>query len=107
MALKFFHFLALMNPCLASSLVHLVISPIASEETVEKLNQLIYEHNFHFKSLYPDCPFTPKLHYLSHFADQIFNFGPGRNHWCTRLEAKHGFIKALPVNISSQINGTK
>jgi hypothetical protein len=39
-------------------------------------------------------------------ADQIFNFGPGKNHWCTRLEAKHGFIKALPVNISSQINGT-
>jgi hypothetical protein len=75
-------------------ITHLVISPIASEETVEKLNQLIYEHNFHFKSLYPDCPFTPKLHYLSHFADQIFNFGPGRNHWCTRLEAKHGFIKA-------------
>lgn len=61
---------------------------------MEKLNQLIYEHNFHFKSLYPDCPFTPKLHYLSHLADQIFNFGPGRNHWCIRLEAKHGFIKA-------------
>ena len=82
-------------------ITHLVISPIASIETVEKL---IHEHHFHFKSLYPDRAFTPILHYLSHFADQIFNFGPGRNHWCTRLEAKHGFIKALPENISSQKN---
>jgi hypothetical protein len=45
---------------------------IASIETVEKL---IHEHNFHFKSLYPDRAFTPILHYLSHLADQIFNFG--------------------------------
>lgn len=74
-------------------ITHLVISPIASEETVEKLNQLISQHNYHFKILYPDFVFTPKLHFLSHLPDQIFNFGPGRNHWCTRLEAKHGFIK--------------
>jgi hypothetical protein len=32
-------------------ITHLVISPIASIETVEKL---IHEHHFHFKSLYPD-----------------------------------------------------
>ncbi|CAG2215378.1 unnamed protein product [Mytilus edulis] len=72
----------------------LVISPIASDDTVNSLTQLIYEHNLNFKELYPDVDFTPKLHFMTHFPDQIKKFGPGRNHWCVRFEAKHNLFKS-------------
>ena len=71
----------------------LAISPVASAETVDSLHQIVYEHNSSFKKLYQDVDLTPKFHYLTHLADQINIFGPGRNHWCMRLEAKHGLIK--------------
>ncbi|XP_062578360.1 uncharacterized protein LOC134240278 isoform X1 [Saccostrea cucullata] len=71
----------------------LVISPVASSNTIMSLRQLIYSHNYSFRKLYPEILFTPKLHYLIHFPDQILKFGPARNHWCMRMEAKHGLFK--------------
>jgi len=71
----------------------LVISPYASCDSVQSLKQLIYTHNFNFLELYPHRSATPKLHYLTHFPRQILLFGPGRNHWCLRFEAKHGLFK--------------
>lgn len=87
----------------------LVISPIASDETIASLKQLIHDHNSNFSKLYPDIQFTPKLHYLCHFPNQILQFGPGRNHWCVRMEAKHSLFKnkkwknfkSLPLSVAS------
>jgi len=33
----------------------------------------------------------PKFHYLVHFPHQIIQYGPMRNHWCMRYEAKNVF----------------
>ena len=87
----------------------LVTSPVASGETIASLQQLIYDHNSQFALLYPDIQFTPKLHYLCHFPNQIRMFGPGRNHWCVRMEAKHSLFKnkkwrnfkSLPLSLAT------
>lgn len=71
----------------------LVISPLASQKSIATLKQLIFSHNYNFKKLFPHVNFTPKLHYLTHFPRQIILFGPARNHWCMRFEAKHGLFK--------------
>lgn len=70
----------------------LVISPIYSDETIDSSSQLIQEHNIKFKVLYPDTNFTPNLHFMTHFPEQLQRFRPGRNHWCVRFEAKHNLF---------------
>lgn len=71
----------------------LVLSPMSSSQCIDSLSQLIASHNHNFRELFPDVSFTPKLQFLSHLPMQIMYFGPGRNHWCIRLEAKHGLFK--------------
>lgn len=75
-------------------ITRLVISPISSSDTIDSLYVLIQEHNRNFKIIYPDVDFTPKLHFMGHLPNQIRKFGPGRNHWCTRFEAKHNLFKS-------------
>lgn len=94
--------------CGTIKLTLLVMSPIASFDTVETLEQLNYSFIYNFKKLHPDIPAFPKLHYLIHMPQQILNFGPGRNHMCTRMEAKHSLFKnkkwrnfkSLPLSIA-------
>ena len=63
--------------------------------TIASLQQSIYDYNKQFALLYPDIQFTPGLHYLYHFPNQIRMFGPERNHWCIRIEAKHRYLKKI------------
>ena len=75
------------------NITNLVLSPVASDTTVNNLEQLIHEHNSQFKILYPEVNLTPKFHYMVHFPNQIKKSGPGRNHHCVRFEAKHSLFK--------------
>ncbi len=71
----------------------LCTSPIAMPATVLCLKVLVARHNKSFQDAYPQQSFIPKLHYLTHLPQQIEKFGPARNHWCTRFEAKNGLFK--------------
>ena len=71
----------------------LCLSPVTSERTYSTMMYLIACHNKTFLELYPSNSFTPKLHYMIHFPKQMILFGPLRNHWCMRLEAKHSLFK--------------
>ena len=71
----------------------LCLSSIISQRTTESLKYNIAQYITRFMILYPAETFTPKLHYLIHFPDQIRLFGPPRMHWCMRFEAKNGFFK--------------
>ena len=68
-------------------------SPIALDTTVECLTIVVARHNVSYKEIYPDQSFIPKLHYLVHLPEQIRKFGPCRNHWCLRMEAKNSIFK--------------
>jgi len=71
----------------------LCTSPVATLCTVRSLEIVIAKHNSMFQVLYPDASYIPKMHYLIHLPNQILQFGPARNHWCMRMEAKNGFFK--------------
>ena len=71
----------------------LCTSPVATAATVYSLRLLVARHNHFFQEAYPDVSTTPKMHYLVHLPSQIENFGPLRNQWCMRMEAKNSFFK--------------
>jgi len=71
----------------------LCTSPVVTAATVYSLRLLVARHNHFFLEAYPDVSATPKMHYLVHLPSQIENFGPLRNHWCMRMEAKNSFFK--------------
>eukprot|EP00732_Lithocolla_globosa_P002850 Lithocolla_globosa_v1_NODE_2013_length_2207_cov_49.517658.p1 type:complete len:294 gc:universal NODE_2013_length_2207_cov_49.517658:667-1548(+) len=60
-----------------------------------------------FLALYSSVAYIPKLHYYLHLPSTLSRYGPLRNVWCMRLEAKHVQIKVwvsnfinLPYSIS-------
>jgi hypothetical protein len=65
------------------------------EKIIYDLEEKIHEYLIQFKSLNKTASFTPKMHYLSHFPNQLRNFGLLRNHACFRFEAKNGLITDL------------
>lgn len=71
----------------------LTLSPIASDITIHSLRHLVAAYNTNYVALYPSQNITPKHHYMIHLPDQLALFGPLRNHWCMRFEAKNGFFK--------------
>jgi len=64
-------------------------------DEVVALQDLIEEHRQKFLETHGKHNFTPKLHYLFHIPANILQFGPPRNYWCMRFEAKHRFFKRL------------
>ena len=80
---------------LLQKIMYLVTSPTLTEDGTATLKILITEHNQLFNELYPDLPFTPKMHYLTHLPNQISKFGPAKFHSCMRFEAKHGLFKGM------------
>ena len=59
------------NFLLMLTIIDYVFAPAISADIVDYLRQLIYEHHKAFRELYPDCPFTPKLHYIIHIPEWI------------------------------------
>ena len=52
-------------------ILDLVMSPRSTPAIASYLRQLIQEHYTYFCELYPDCPLTPKLHYMIHIPNWI------------------------------------
>lgn len=59
------------NFLLLLTIIDYVFAPAISADIVDYLRQLIYEHHKAFRELYPDCSFTPKLHYVIHIPEWI------------------------------------
>lgn len=74
-------------------IVQLCTSHRADDLTVAQLEHLIKTHNSHFTYLYPQASYIPKLHFLVHIPSQIHRFGPAKNLWAMRMEAKNGKFK--------------
>jgi hypothetical protein len=73
----------------------LCISPFVNGNTAAYLGELVFEYLTHFCLEYPKASVVPKMHYLLHLPLQMMRFGPLRNLWCMRFEAKHGFFKGI------------
>ena len=74
-------------------IVLLCTSSEVSSETIYELQHLISSYISLFLKLYSSSSFSPKMHYLIHFSDQIREFGPLRAHWCFRFKGRNVFFK--------------
>ena len=82
------------------SLIEIVLlctSPVADIDMVGELTQKITGFCRNFKRLYPGASVKPKMHQMCHLPRCIQLFGPGRNFWCMRMEAKHSFFKGRTI----------
>ena len=50
-------------------IVDYVFAPNTDEDIIEYIRKLIEDHHLKFRELYPDCPITPKQHYMIHIPD--------------------------------------
>lgn len=76
---------------LLRKIMDIVFCPLYSESLCTSLKSLIKEHHTMFVRLYKK--FTPKFHFLLHYADQITAIGPMTCSWTIRYEAKLNFFK--------------
>ena len=83
----YLNFLRLVN------IINLVLAFIYDNKTISDLTNLIEIYLKTFKQLYPTTSFTPKMHYLIHFPNQIKSFGAGRFQSAFRFEGKNGQLK--------------
>ncbi|GBM58824.1 hypothetical protein AVEN_179363-1 [Araneus ventricosus] len=78
-------------------IIELVFAPILTVDYIAYLRIRINEHLQFFKELYPEKLIIPKQHFLIHYPLHLLNFGPLRNCWTLRFEAKHYYFKKLAV----------
>ena len=76
-------------------ITYICTSPCVTMESVADLRHLVTQHHSSFMREYPKSRITPKQHYLLHMPDQMAQFGPLRNHWAMRFEAKHAYFKSF------------
>ncbi|XP_026114794.1 uncharacterized protein LOC113093153 isoform X1 [Carassius auratus] len=76
-------------------IVDLVVTPVHTDETIAYLNFKISEHRVRFKEVFPDSNLLPKHHFLEHYPQLIYQFGPLVLLWTLRFEGKHSFFKRV------------
>lgn len=92
-------------------------SRVVSAATSAIVAALVDQHHQSFKICYPGVAFTPKLHYMVHFPQQLlrlvlykciiachincfffvllYRTGPLVTSWCMRMEAKNAYFKKV------------
>ena len=78
---------------LLRKLVDLILTPIATENISSSLKLVIRDHHSKFVQLYGLSSYIPKLHFLTHYPEQLLNLGPLVRTWTMRYEAKLNFFK--------------
>lgn len=80
-------------------IVDIILSDRIPESSIEYLETQITAFLRLFVTVYPQATVTPKLHFLVHYPRYIRLFGPPRNFWCMRFEAKHSYFKNTAVRV--------
>ena len=65
---------------------------------------MINEYLENLKEWHENFRLRPKHHFMTHFGDQMKNFGPLRHHHCFRFEQKNGQIKDAKCTNSINIS---
>jgi hypothetical protein len=65
-----------------------------TDADIKRVDDLVLEHSALFDkvSVYNGLK-RPKHHFLTHFAQNIFDFGPPRGYWCFGFEGYNKVIK--------------
>ena len=60
------------NFLLHLSIVDYTFVPVISDGIVAYIREMIHDHHLAFKELYPSCPINPKMHYMVHYSQWMF-----------------------------------
>ena len=74
-------------------ILDIVVCPIISEGLCGHLKLLIKQYLATFKATYPGASIIPKMHFLTHYPEQIMAIGPPIRAWTMRYEAKLNLFK--------------
>ncbi len=73
----------------------IVFAPVLSNELISDVNELIAQFMHAFVETFGKNKLVPKIHYLVHYPRMMRLFGPLKNFWCMRFEAKHQYFKKV------------
>ena len=76
-------------------IVELVFAPHLAVGHVLMLQTKVQDHLHSFRKLFPEKQLKPKQHFMLHYSQSMFVFGPLRKCWCMRFEAKHHYFSRL------------
>lgn len=71
----------------------IIFSSSNTVEELEYLHDIINDHIYQLKYIFPNCHLINKHHNLLHHANSMRQNGPLINYWCMRYEAKHYHLK--------------
>lgn len=90
--------------CLTREVIMYAFSRQISRADLDYFAQRIEAfHNF-IKEHFSTIRITPKFHFLIHYPTMMVRYGPLRELWCMRFEAKHQYFKALASSLGNFIN---
>ena len=92
---------------LLKTICEFICAPAICIEQVAYLQVLIEEYLECRSFLFPDEILKPKHHFLSHYPQLIFQFGPLIRLWTLRYESKHSYFKKCARTCNNFINITK
>ena len=76
-------------------IVEIVVAPFLREETIDYLQCKISEHKHQLQEAFPLFKLLPKHHFIEHYPQLLYCFGPLVSLWTMRFEAKHSFFKQV------------
>lgn len=88
-------------------IVEFIISPKITHAQIAYLKVLIDEYLEQRIKLFPSVPLKPKHHFLHHYPELIFQFGPLIRLWTLRFESKHSYFKRVARRCQNFRNITK
>ncbi len=80
---------------LLKDILELATSFRFTDDTIDFLAAKISEHRGLLLKVFPDFVLRPKHHYIEHYSQLIWTYGPLRDAWTMRFEGKHKFFKQI------------
>ena len=76
----------------------IILAPVVDADSISLLESLIESFMSAFVNIFGPEKVIPKMHYLVHYPRFMRLFGPLRNVWCMRFEAKHQYFKKVAAS---------
>jgi len=73
-------------------MVDIIMSPVLSPAGVTYLGDLVGHFHSVYQTEFPQVNLKPKGHYTLHYKESVLKYGPLKNLWTMRFEAKHSFF---------------
>lgn len=86
---------------LLREILDMLLSDKLPMQSLSYLEIKIQEFLRSFVNRYPSVRLIPKMHYLIHYPRMISLFGPLKQLWCMRFEAKHQYFKSIAMRVKN------